>query len=177
VPEAKPLDPGTPRWAGYPEPTRALVEGIRSRLQSLQQRAPGLEPLPDARSLGSLTQGRLQARPKGLAAGFEPPAPSRTATNPPRPRTPPKQNTPNRETLYDTELAARDWGVQQIVTSANWGGVIGNFFTGGLNLQVRLGSGARGGWARSSQPGPPRSVVRTCVLDANAKPPNPTTAV
>ena len=29
----------------------------------------------------------------------------------------------------------RDWGVQQIVTSADWGGVIGNFFTGGLNLQ------------------------------------------
>lgn len=24
----------------------------------------------------------------------------------------------------------------QIVTSANWGGVIGNFFTGGLNLQI-----------------------------------------
>ncbi|KAI8471451.1 MAG: fatty acyl delta4 desaturase [Monoraphidium minutum] len=39
-------------------------------------------------------------------------------------------------TLYDTELAARDWGVQQLVTSANWGGVVGNFFTGGLNLQV-----------------------------------------
>ncbi|GBF97145.1 hypothetical protein Rsub_10332 [Raphidocelis subcapitata] len=41
-----------------------------------------------------------------------------------------------RSTLYDTELAARDWGVQQLVTSANWGGVVGNFFTGGLNLQV-----------------------------------------
>ena len=41
-----------------------------------------------------------------------------------------------RATLYDTELAARDWGVQQIVTSANWGGSVGNFFTGGLNLQV-----------------------------------------
>jgi len=26
--------------------------------------------------------------------------------------------------------------VQQIVTSANWGGAVGNFFTGGLNLQV-----------------------------------------
>lgn len=35
-----------------------------------------------------------------------------------------------------TELATRDWGVQQIVTSANWGGAVGNFFTGGLNLQV-----------------------------------------
>lgn len=35
-----------------------------------------------------------------------------------------------------TQLEARDWGVQQIVTSADWGGVVGNFFTGGLNLQV-----------------------------------------
>lgn len=35
-----------------------------------------------------------------------------------------------------TELGDRDWGVQQITTSANWGGVIGNFFTGGLNLQI-----------------------------------------
>jgi fatty acid desaturase (delta-4 desaturase) len=34
------------------------------------------------------------------------------------------------------ELAERDWGVQQVLTSANWGGVVGNFFTGGLNLQV-----------------------------------------
>ena len=31
---------------------------------------------------------------------------------------------------------SRDWGVQQVLTSANWGGVIGNFFTGGLNLQI-----------------------------------------
>jgi fatty acid desaturase (delta-4 desaturase) len=30
----------------------------------------------------------------------------------------------------------RDWGEQQLLTSANWGGVIGNFFTGGLNLQI-----------------------------------------
>lgn len=36
----------------------------------------------------------------------------------------------------NTELGERDWGVQQVLTSANWGGVIGNFFTGGLNLQV-----------------------------------------
>ena len=33
--------------------------------------------------------------------------------------------------------ASRDWGRQQVTTSANWGGVVGNFFTGGLNLQVR----------------------------------------
>ncbi|KAL3159607.1 hypothetical protein ABBQ38_010018 [Trebouxia sp. C0009 RCD-2024] len=32
--------------------------------------------------------------------------------------------------------ADRDWGVQQVLTSANWGGRIGNFFTGGLNLQI-----------------------------------------
>eukprot|EP00232_Nephroselmis_pyriformis_P017822 CAMPEP_0182882208 /NCGR_PEP_ID=MMETSP0034_2-20130328/17639_1 /TAXON_ID=156128 /ORGANISM="Nephroselmis pyriformis, Strain CCMP717" /LENGTH=537 /DNA_ID=CAMNT_0025015287 /DNA_START=51 /DNA_END=1664 /DNA_ORIENTATION=- len=30
----------------------------------------------------------------------------------------------------------QDWGVQQILTSANWGDRIGNFFTGGLNLQI-----------------------------------------
>jgi len=34
------------------------------------------------------------------------------------------------------EAWERDWGVQQLVTSADWGGKIGNFFTGGLNLQV-----------------------------------------
>jgi fatty acid desaturase (delta-4 desaturase) len=34
------------------------------------------------------------------------------------------------------EAWERDWGVQQLVTSADWGGRIGNFFTGGLNLQV-----------------------------------------
>ena len=34
------------------------------------------------------------------------------------------------------EAWERDWGVQQIVTSADWGNKIGNFFTGGLNLQV-----------------------------------------
>jgi fatty acid desaturase (delta-4 desaturase) len=30
--------------------------------------------------------------------------------------------------------------VQQVLTSANWGGVVGNFFTGGLNLQVIIPS-------------------------------------
>jgi fatty acid desaturase (delta-4 desaturase) len=34
------------------------------------------------------------------------------------------------------EAWERDWGVQQLVTSADWGGKVGNFFTGGLNLQV-----------------------------------------
>jgi hypothetical protein len=38
--------------------------------------------------------------------------------------------------LY-TPLVERDWGVQQVLASANWGGVVGNFFTGGLNLQVQ----------------------------------------
>jgi hypothetical protein len=41
----------------------------------------------------------------------------------------------------NTELAERDWGVQQVLTSANWGGVVGNFFTGGLNLQVGTNAG------------------------------------
>ena len=48
---------------------------------------------------------------------------------------PPRPAGPTADNLY-TELAERDWGVQQILTSANWGGVVGNFFTGGLNLQV-----------------------------------------
>lgn len=34
------------------------------------------------------------------------------------------------------DYTTRDWGVQQVLTSANWGGVVGNFMTGGLNLQV-----------------------------------------
>jgi fatty acid desaturase (delta-4 desaturase) len=34
------------------------------------------------------------------------------------------------------EAWERDWGVQQVVTSADWGDRVGNFFTGGLNLQV-----------------------------------------
>lgn len=42
---------------------------------------------------------------------------------------------PARESLMQDTLD-RDWGVQQLLTSANWGGVIGNFFTGGLNLQI-----------------------------------------
>ena len=36
----------------------------------------------------------------------------------------------------DGAAAERDWGRQQVLTSADWGGVVGNFFTGGLNLQV-----------------------------------------
>lgn len=40
-----------------------------------------------------------------------------------------------KKVLY-TPLTERDWGVQQVLASANWGGVVGNFFTGGLNLQV-----------------------------------------
>ena len=35
-----------------------------------------------------------------------------------------------------SEEQKQDWGIQQVLTSANWGGVIGNFFTGGLNLQI-----------------------------------------
>ena len=32
--------------------------------------------------------------------------------------------------------AERDWGVQQVLASCSWGGALGNFFTGGLNLQI-----------------------------------------
>lgn len=34
------------------------------------------------------------------------------------------------------DLSERDWCEQQVLASANWGGPIANFFTGGLNLQV-----------------------------------------
>lgn len=34
------------------------------------------------------------------------------------------------------DYVTRDWGEQQVLTSANWGGVVGNFMTGGLNLQI-----------------------------------------
>lgn len=39
-------------------------------------------------------------------------------------------------TAMEQQMIDRDWGAQQILTSANWGGVVGNFFTGGLNLQI-----------------------------------------
>lgn len=34
------------------------------------------------------------------------------------------------------DYASRDWALQQVLTSSNWGGNVGNFFTGGLNLQI-----------------------------------------
>ena len=34
--------------------------------------------------------------------------------------------------------AQSDWGMWQVVTSASWGGAVGSFFSGGLNLQARL---------------------------------------
>jgi len=51
------------------------------------------------------------------------------------PETKPLDDNATRANLF-TSLGERDWGVQQVLTSANWGGVVGNFFTGGLNLQV-----------------------------------------
>ena len=33
--------------------------------------------------------------------------------------------------------AQSDWGMWQVVTSASWGGAVGSFFSGGLNLQAR----------------------------------------
>eukprot|EP00878_Enallax_costatus_P021083 GHUV01022305.1.p1 GENE.GHUV01022305.1~~GHUV01022305.1.p1 ORF type:complete len:517 (+),score=135.46 GHUV01022305.1:3007-4557(+) len=47
----------------------------------------------------------------------------------------PLEEGPAQATL-DEELEDRDWGLQQVLTSANWGGVVGNFMTGGLNLQI-----------------------------------------
>lgn len=40
-----------------------------------------------------------------------------------------------REVLFK-EVAERDWGVQQVLASCSWGCTVGNFFTGGLNLQI-----------------------------------------
>jgi len=37
-----------------------------------------------------------------------------------------------------------DWGVEQIEHSANYGDRIAGWLTGGLNLQVRAGTGATG---------------------------------
>jgi fatty acid desaturase (delta-4 desaturase) len=51
------------------------------------------------------------------------------------PESKPLEDNATRAVLYK-ELAERDWGVQQVLTSANWGGPIGCFFTGGLNLQI-----------------------------------------
>ena len=47
-------------------------------------------------------------------------------------------NVPEAKVPAETDGAAseRDWGRQQVLTSADWGGTVGNFFTGGLNLQV-----------------------------------------
>ena len=38
--------------------------------------------------------------------------------------------------LMQEDYTTRDWGLQQLYTSANWGDKIGCFFTGGLNLQI-----------------------------------------
>jgi acyl-lipid (7-3)-desaturase (Delta-4 desaturase) len=40
------------------------------------------------------------------------------------------------DTSLNEPYESRDWGVQQVLTSANWGGAVGNFMTGGLNLQI-----------------------------------------
>jgi fatty acid desaturase (delta-4 desaturase) len=38
--------------------------------------------------------------------------------------------------LANPDTAKKDWAVQQIETSTSWGGAIGSFFSGGLNLQI-----------------------------------------
>jgi fatty acid desaturase (delta-4 desaturase) len=43
--------------------------------------------------------------------------------------------TDTREVLFGA-VEERDWGVQQVLASCSWGARVGNFFTGGLNLQV-----------------------------------------
>jgi len=51
------------------------------------------------------------------------------------PESKPLEDNACRAELYK-DLAERDWAVQQVLTSANWGGAVGNFMTGGLNLQI-----------------------------------------
>mmetsp|Transcript_11219 Transcript_11219/g.24171 ORF Transcript_11219/g.24171 Transcript_11219/m.24171 type:complete len:511 (+) Transcript_11219:159-1691(+) len=51
------------------------------------------------------------------------------------PESKPLDEGPTKQNLAQ-DSTERDWGMQQILTSANWGGVVGNFFTGGLNLQI-----------------------------------------
>jgi len=38
--------------------------------------------------------------------------------------------------LMEADAVKTDWARQQIETSTSWGGVIGSFMTGGLNLQI-----------------------------------------
>ena len=52
-----------------------------------------------------------------------------------KPGTPVPQSTFAGERLLESR-DVRDWGIQQLVTSANWGDKVGCFFTGGLNLQI-----------------------------------------
>lgn len=51
-----------------------------------------------------------------------------------------EENKPSTGEVATTSLLedyrTRDWGVQQVITSSNWGGRVGNFMTGGLNLQI-----------------------------------------
>jgi Fatty acid desaturase len=47
-----------------------------------------------------------------------------------------KRLLPQADAILMQPYDSRDWAVQQVITSANWGGVIGNFMTGGLNLQI-----------------------------------------
>eukprot|EP00879_Flechtneria_rotunda_P002961 GHRR01003178.1.p1 GENE.GHRR01003178.1~~GHRR01003178.1.p1 ORF type:complete len:477 (+),score=112.19 GHRR01003178.1:211-1641(+) len=58
------------------------------------------------------------------------------------PESKPLHGGPTQDNLAQ-ELDERDWGVQQVLTSANWGGAIGNFLTGGLNLQVGVAVSAK----------------------------------
>lgn len=54
----------------------------------------------------------------------------------------PVESPATRDVLF-APAPARDWGVQQVLSSCSWGGTVGNFFTGGLNLQARAPRRAR----------------------------------
>ncbi|KAF8070962.1 acyl-lipid (7-3)-desaturase [Scenedesmus sp. PABB004] len=63
----------------------------------------------------------------------------------------------------EQDIDERDWGLQQVLTSANWGGVVGNFMTGGLNLQARHGARRRRRRCTARGPRPPHA--RATVSD------------
>merc|ERR1711924_327779 len=103
-----------------------------------------------------------------------------------KPGTPVPQSTFAGECLSESR-DVRDWGIQQLVTSANWGDKVGCFFTGGLTLQIEphmfpavsfmhypaisriVRTSVRS--AASNTPGPPRSLRfwgRTCASCATS---------
>lgn len=137
VPENKPL-PG-----GVGDTKKVLVGTLLPLLHTAQR--PQLPRLPPpscllspvegrggvSHSVSSDTQPRLLLADMIVAAVRLPTPPKLTHSH-----HTPSTTLPHYQVLL-TSLVDRDWCEQQVLASANWGGHIANFFTGGLNLQVR----------------------------------------